>query len=68
MLSIDIVTITAFQKPDERDAIVDQFNRDESKAMILVITYTVGSTGLNLQQRCWRVHIIEITHNLDMKA
>ena len=68
MLRIDVVVITAHQKPEERDRIIDRFNGDDDSAMVLIMTYAVGSTGLNLQHRCWRVHVIESAHNLGTLA
>ena len=31
--------------------------------MVLIIPFVVGATGLNLQQRCWCVHIVDSAHN-----
>lgn len=64
MLQIEVVTITAFQKGDERDRIIDAFNDHDKKAMICIMTYAIGSTGLNMQKRCRRVHVVESAHNL----
>lgn len=64
LLRINDVTFTAFQKPDERNRVIDQFNGDEEEAMVLIMTYAVGSIGLNLQYRCWNAHVVESAHNL----
>ena len=61
---MEVVTITAYQKSDERDRIVQAFNESDSQAMVCIMTYAVGSTGLNMQQRCRRVHVVEAAHNL----
>ncbi len=61
LLKIEVVTITAFQKAEERerDRIIQSFNEDDTKAMVCIMTYAIGSTGLNMQKRCRRVHVIE---------
>ena len=48
---------------DERDRYKDLFNLSDKEAMVLIIPFAVRATGLNLQQRCRRVHIVESAHN-----
>ena len=49
---------------NERDCIIEDFNNEDEKSMVCLMTYAVGSTGLNMQHRCRRVHVIEAAHNL----
>lgn len=39
MLHVDVVTVAAFQKSDERDRIIEDFNNEDEKAMISLMTY-----------------------------
>ena len=48
LLNIDVVMIIAFQKAHKRDVIVEQFNEDDNKVMIFVMTYAVRVIELNL--------------------
>ena len=64
ILHIPCVTLAAYQKDSERDSVQDAFNQDTESAMILITTYAVGATGLNLQERCRHIHIFECAHNL----
>ncbi len=53
---------------EEREAVITAFTEYDDRAQVLIKTYAVGSTGLNLQQKCWRVHMIESAHNLGAQA
>lgn len=64
LLHIDVVTLGAFQKPEEREAVIAAFTERDDCAHVLVSTYAVAAVGLNLQPKCWRVHLIESAHNL----
>lgn len=68
LLAIDCVTLGAYQQAEERDAVITAFTECTDRAQILITTYAVGSTGLNLQQMCWRVHMVECAHNLGVQA
>ena len=63
LLNVITVIITAHQSPEQRDRYKDLFNISETEAMVLIIPFAVGAIGLNLQQRCRRVHIVESAHN-----
>ena len=65
LLQIDCVMYGVFQKAEERDAVVSAFTERDDTAQVMITTYAVGSTGLNLQQKCWRVHMLESAHNLE---
>lgn len=64
LLNIEVITLSAFQKADERDRIIEDFNEFNRKPMVFLITYAIGSTGLNLQKDCHRVHLVEGATNL----
>lgn len=36
--------------------------------MVVTMRYAVRAKGLNLQERCWRVHILESAHNIEILA
>lgn len=63
LLNIDVVILVSSQSAEERDQIIESFNHATNKAMILLVTYALGSSGLNLQYGCWRVHCLEAPHN-----
>lgn len=48
---------------EERDQIIKSFNHASDKAMILLVTYALSSSDLNLQYSCRRVHYLEAPHN-----
>ena len=52
LLKIDCVTLGAYQQQEERDVIIIAFTEYDDRAQVLITTYAVGSTGLNLQQKC----------------
>ena len=64
ILHIPCVTLAAFQKDPGRDGVQDSFNQDTESAMILITTYAVGATDLNLQERSRHIHIFECALNL----
>ena len=68
LLRLTNVTIATWHDPDDRDAIQSVFNQGANEAQILIVTHAVGATGLNLEQRCCRVHLFESTHNLGILA
>lgn len=68
LLGIDCVTLGAYQAQEERDAVITAFTEHDDRAQVLITTYAVGSAGLNLQAKCWRVHMIESAHNLGVQA
>ena len=63
LIGIKAVVMAAHQSAEERDRYKDLFNHSEDEAMVLIIPFAVGATGLNLQERCHHVHIIESAHN-----
>ena len=65
LLRIIGLTIATWHDPEDRDAIQSVFNEE---ALTVSMTHAVGAIGLNLQQRCWRVHLFESTHNLGILA
>ena len=48
----------------EREEVVQTFTQSSDEVMVLVTVYSLGSTGLNLQFLCWRVHLLEPFYNL----
>ena len=63
LLRIEVVMLASCQTADERDSVIDQFNHTPDKAKVLILTYAVGSVGLNLHHSCWRIHCVECPHN-----
>ena len=53
--------------PNERQTIIDQFTSG-SALMVLVIAYAVAAIHLKLQYDCWRVHCLEMHHNIGITA
>ena len=51
-------------RQDEREAVITAFTEKDDCAAVLVVTYAVAAVGLNLQHKCWRVHLIESAHNM----
>ena len=64
LLGIRVETINATQTAEERQQIIDEFNRKDSELMILIMVYAVASVGLDLQHDCWRIHAFEIAVDL----
>lgn len=64
LLEIEVITLASFQIMEQRDTIIDTFNESLNRPMILIMTYAVGSTGLNLQKDCKRVHCLKGANNL----
>ena len=64
LLDLKVRVMTAFQTPNDRDSMIEEFNNPTSGPIILIMTYVLGSTGLNLQKDCRRIHLIEIASNL----
>lgn len=60
--------MTAFQTSHERDTMIEEFNDPSNKAIVFIITYVLGATGLNLQKDCRRIHMIEVASNLGIFA
>ncbi len=48
--------------------VITAFTAYDDRAQVLITTFAVGSTGPNIQQKCWRVHMIESAHNLGAQA
>ena len=65
LLHVDVVATAAFQTSYERDCIIEDFNNDDEKAIVCLMTYAVRSTGLDMQHRCRQVHVVEAAYNLD---
>ena len=55
----------AFQKAEERDAVISAFTERDDIAQVMITIYVIEFTSLNLQQKCWRVHMLESAHNLE---
>ncbi|PYH34632.1 uncharacterized protein BO87DRAFT_435891 [Aspergillus neoniger CBS 115656] len=53
----DAVMIDSGLDPKERNQIVQVFTTDPAKHMILVLSYQLNSSGLNLQRYCRYVHL-----------
>ena len=64
LLQLEVVVLHSFHTDQERQNIISTFNDRADRAQILIMTFAVGGTGLNLQERCFRVHIFESTTNL----
>ena len=41
------------------------FIKRDNIAQMMITTYAIEFTSLNLQQKCWRMHILESAHNLE---
>lgn len=54
-MQIDVKMIVSWQSGDERMKIVNS---------LLLKTYACGATGLNLQKKCRRIHLVESAYNL----
>ena len=65
--NIDVVLLATHQPDRERRRMIDEFNFNSERKMVLVTVYALASTGLNLQKDCWRVHCVESSHNLGIK-
>ena len=48
LLNIDVITIIAFQKVYKRDIIIEQFNKNNNKIIIFIITYVIKIIEFNL--------------------
>ena len=66
LLNVRIEIINAIQSVEERQRIIDEFNRKKSKLMILIMIYVVAFVELNLQYDCWRIHVFEIAIDLNI--
>ena len=58
VVQLPVLLIAASQTATERKAAIDKFATDD-KFKILVTTYASGGTGLNLQQACFNIHLLE---------
>ena len=64
ILELEVVVLHSHHTDQERQTIINTFNQRQDRAQILILTFAVGGTGLNLQEMCFRVHIIASTTNL----
>lgn len=60
--------LAAFQNHAEREHVIESFTTNITSSMVIVGTYACASTGLDLQTRCWRVHLFELAHNTGISA
>ena len=56
--------MASYMSEAEREEVVQTFTQSSDEVMVLVTVYSLGSTGLNLQFLCWRVHLLEPFYNL----
>lgn len=54
-LLVGVRTLHAGLSALERDALIQKFNDPESELKVMIMTYDVGSVGLNLHEACDRV-------------
>ncbi|KGO68052.1 Helicase, C-terminal [Penicillium expansum] len=54
-LLVGVRTLHAGLSTSDRDTLIHKFNDPESDLKVLIMTYDVGSVGLNLHQACGRV-------------
>ena len=55
LLQVEVVVMHSYHTDQERAKIIDTFNQRTDQAQILILTFSIGGTGLNLQEMCFRV-------------
>lgn len=68
ILKIDVAFINPSTTHQDRDQYIHKFNDIDDSGKVLIVTGAAGGTGLNLQKRCFHVHILETPFNESMKV
>ena len=63
LAEIDIKILAAYMNNEKHAEIVQEFNTDSNKSMILMISYTLNSSDFNLQNLCQNVYFFKISMN-----
>ena len=64
---MDVAFIDPMTRSPDKDHYIHEFN-DLGFTKFLILTGVAGGTGLNLQKRCFHVHILETPFNESMKV
>jgi hypothetical protein len=59
LCNIDCRVLHAALTHEERDRLIKEFNNSPDTAMVLICSYSVNATGLNLQARCRNTHLFD---------
>ena len=65
LANVDAMLFSAALNAEKRQQMIERFN-DTDEGMIMVATYSMGSLGLNLQKRCWRVIMFDPPPNIPL--
>ena len=61
LAEIDIKILAAYMNNEKCAEIVQEFNTDSNKNIILMILYALNSSDFNLQNFCQNVHLFKIS-------
>ena len=64
LIKLKVDHINAYMINIKKQAIVNKFNKKNSKLMTLMMLYVIAAMKLNFQNDCWRIHCFEQSHNI----